>query len=126
MADRERLFQLIGEVQDGGYDVSDVVELNYTTNDQLIDHLIANGVTFAADNNVGYKPTTNIDRIRNMSDEELAKFINGGAMYSDSACSYCRHNKEKTCTGKECQGKTDTDIIMEWLKQPMELILSGI
>lgn len=45
------------------------------------DHLIANGVTFATDTNVGDKMTptdkdtnvlTNADRIRAMSDEELA------------------------------------------------------
>lgn len=35
------------------------------------DHLIANGVTFAKDTNV----LNNADRIRAMSDEELAKFL---------------------------------------------------
>lgn len=70
--------------------------------------------------NLSQKPTTNADRIRAMSDEELASWISGGAMHSDSACSFCSHNKEKTCTGRECQNKSDEDIIMEWLREPAE------
>lgn len=66
------------------------------------------------------KPQTNADKIRAMSDEELAKWISGGAMHSDSACSYCEHNKKKTCTGRECQGVTDAEIIIKWLQQPVE------
>ena len=65
------------------------------------------------------KPT-NADYIRSMSDEELARWISGGAMESDSACSYCEHNKNKTCDGTQCQGVTDVEIIMKWLKKPME------
>ena len=38
------------------------------------DHLIANGVTFAKDNDVPNK-MTNADRIRAMSDEELEQFL---------------------------------------------------
>ncbi len=40
-----KLCRLVGEVQDCGCDVTDVVEMNYVENDVLIDHLIANGVT---------------------------------------------------------------------------------
>ena len=65
-------------------------------------------------------PMTHGDLIRTMSDEELAKWISGGAMHSDSACSYCEHNKKKTCTGRECQDVTDAEIIMKWLQQPVE------
>lgn len=46
MADREKLLELIGQVQDCGCDVTDVVEMNYVENITLADHLIANGVTF--------------------------------------------------------------------------------
>lgn len=63
-------------------------------------------------------PMTNADRIRAMNDLELAKWISGGATKSDSACSFCIHNKEKICTGQECQNKSDVDIIMEWLREP--------
>lgn len=67
-----------------------------------------------------YEPDTHADRIRRMTDEELAKWISGGAMHSDSACSYCEYNKNKTCTGVECAGQTDTEIILEWLRKPVE------
>ena len=56
MTDRERLFELVAKVQDGGFDLTDVVAMRYTTNELLIDYLLANGVTFAKDDtdtNVG-------------------------------------------------------------------------
>lgn len=39
------LYQMIGQVQDCGCDVTDVVAMNYVENTVLVDHLIANGVT---------------------------------------------------------------------------------
>lgn len=45
MTDREKLIELVGQVQDCGCDVTDVVEMNYVENSVLVDHLIANGVT---------------------------------------------------------------------------------
>lgn len=45
MPDREKLIELVGQVQDCGCDVTDVVEMNYVENSVLVDHLIANGVT---------------------------------------------------------------------------------
>lgn len=65
-------------------------------------------------------PMTNGDKLRAMNDAELARWICKGAHYSDSACSYCKHNKEKTCTGQECQNKSDEDIIREWLMEVVE------
>ncbi len=52
---RAKLIELVGQVQDCGCDVTDVVVMNYVENDVLVDHLIANGVTFAEDNNVPNK-----------------------------------------------------------------------
>ena len=52
---REKLIELVGQVQDCGCDVTDVVVMNYVENEVLVDHLIANGVTFAEDNNVPSK-----------------------------------------------------------------------
>ena len=49
---REKLIELVGQVQDCGCDVTDVIEMNYVENITLIDHLIANGVTFAMDINI--------------------------------------------------------------------------
>ena len=42
---REKLIELIGQVQDCGCDVTDVVEMNYVDNNVLATHIIANGVT---------------------------------------------------------------------------------
>lgn len=42
---REKLIELVGQVQDCGCDVTDVVAMNYVENITLVDHLIANGVT---------------------------------------------------------------------------------
>ena len=67
---------------------------------RLADELIANGVTIGKDNNV----ITNADRIRAMTDEELAE-----AMCNNSNCDYCNFNEGwKGCTLKD------------WLKQPVE------
>lgn len=64
-----------------------VDKLDYCAVTHLADHLIANGVviskmetaTIATDNPVGDKPTpTNADRLRSMTDEELAKALNNG------------------------------------------------
>ena len=41
---REKLIELVGQVQDCGCDVTDVVEMIHVENDVLADHLIANGV----------------------------------------------------------------------------------
>lgn len=41
---REKLIELIGQVQDEGRDYSDVVCVYATSNERLADHLLANGV----------------------------------------------------------------------------------
>lgn len=45
MSVKEQLLNLVGQVQDCGCDVTDVVKMNYVENDVLVNHLIANGVT---------------------------------------------------------------------------------
>ena len=42
---RERLIELVGQVQDCGCDVTDVVDMIYVENKAVADHLLANGVT---------------------------------------------------------------------------------
>ena len=54
MTDREKLIQLIDYVQDEGIDYTDVIFGNPVQNERLADYLIANGVTFATDKNVGH------------------------------------------------------------------------
>lgn len=41
---REKLLELISQVQDCGADVTDVVKIIWVENQTLVDHLIANGV----------------------------------------------------------------------------------
>lgn len=73
--------------------------------DKFADHLIANGVTIAEDNNVPCKkPMTNGDRIRAMNDEGLAEF--------NSFCPFI----DEECTRKGCIA-----CVLEWLKQPAEV-----
>lgn len=60
------------------------------------------------------------DKIRAMSDQELARRICGGAKYSDCACSFCGKNNGEFCNGEWCRDKTDEEIIMEWLQKPVE------
>ena len=61
---------------------------------------------------------TNADRIRAMSDEELAKWILDGV--SSDACDYCGHKNEEFCDGSPCRGAQDKDVIIAWLQQPAE------
>ena len=108
MTDREKLIELLDEATDklkelcGGYN-------DGTGNSVRADHLIANGVTFATDTTVGDK--TNADRIRAMSEEELAKFFGrygfcGGVIPNSYCC------KQSVCS-QEC--------VVRWLKQPAEV-----
>ena len=66
------------------------------------------------------KPQTNADRIRAMSDEELAKFIDG--CYAKYSCDYCPNGKNVTlrelCNGERCKPKNG--MILDWLKQPVQ------
>lgn len=57
-------------------------------------------------------PMTNADRIRAMSDEELAKFLESDVWRCDKykACSHCIMRNEKG----ECMS------VFKWLKQPAE------
>ena len=75
-------------------------------------HLIANGVTIKTE------PQTNADRLRAMSDEELAKWILDGV--SSDPCDYCGHTNEEFCDGSPCIGAQDKDVIIAWLQQPAE------
>ena len=69
------------------------------------DRLIAEGVTFAKDTNV----LTNADRIRAMSDEELAK-VPAKFGYS---CVFPQKECSESDTCEKC--------LLNWLKQPAEV-----
>ena len=59
-------------------------------------------------------PQTNADRIRAMSDEELANWLD----YMYGRCDWCDTNKVGT---DDCSDIACTDCIFEWLKQPAEV-----
>jgi len=62
--------------------------------------------------NKNYKPITNADRIRSLSDEELAY------CFAANECGYC-HLKEKCFSMepiRDCE-----DMWLDWLKSPVEV-----
>lgn len=62
-------------------------------------------------NGSGEKPQTNADRIRAMSDEEMAKFIG-----HNSLCDQIQNDNGAWCKKQSvCEG-----CLVEWLKQPAE------
>ena len=114
---REKLIELLGKTPGIGWSAS--------AREMVTDHLIANGVTFATDNNVGDKMTptdkdtnvlTNADRIRAMSDEELMRFL-FNEVSNNTICSFCVPTMRTKC---KCDGHCKNGIL-EWLKQPAEV-----
>lgn len=66
---------------------------------------------------------SNADRIRAMSDEELAKFIVGnanGEEYQTYEYEFSIENVRYFDVGYEHQGKTAEDSVLYWLQQPAE------
>lgn len=58
------------------------------------------------------KPMTNADRIRSMTDEELAWFI-----YTKTGCDHkCMHWKSKSCSDPD-SAKVCGEVWLEWLRQ---------
>ena len=55
---------------------------------------------------------TNADRIRNMSEEELAEFL-----CKFDACQRCSHNSDNACYTKNCD---EIGITEKWLKEKVE------
>lgn len=78
---REKLIELVGQLQYCGCEVTDEVVMNYVENHVLVDHLIANGVTFATDNTVGGKWIPVTERLPENTEKVLAlsksRFGNG-------------------------------------------------
>lgn len=68
-----------------------------------------------------YKPMTNADAIRNMTDEELAKFIRATKCCSQYGAD-CGYPSCHSMNGKLCNGiKENTDEeILDWLKAERE------
>jgi hypothetical protein len=62
------------------------------------------------------KPQTNADRIRAMSDEQLAEIVH--AIYLAEDCPFSSADCETCLFQKICNGNYKTE--SEWLKQPAE------
>ena len=60
---------------------------------------------------------TNYDRIKSMSDEEIATAIYSGI--SSDPCDYCMFNNGY-CTGALCREISNTEIISKWLNSEVE------
>ena len=106
---REKLIELLDDIQQCGedfteYEIYGMRLPNTVSNETIADHLIANGVTFAKDTNVH----TNGDRIRAMTDEELAVVVMCPKEIGHDVLDCCLF---PTCT--ECA--------LAWLKQPVEV-----
>lgn len=63
------------------------------------------------------KPQTNADRIRSMTDEELAVWINDTGVI----CNLCAYQKE--CDAP-CSRETCIEGVAKWLQQPVEEVLA--
>lgn len=57
-----------------------------------------------------FTPMTNADKIRRMTDEELAEFL---CVYD--ACVMCEHNHDAFCSTKNCN---EIGITEKWLQSP--------
>lgn len=62
---------------------------------------------------------TNADRIRDMSDDELAKMLNDIGWDCHFCTEHLRIDNEPLMRGKKCDGKC-AEHCLEWLKQPAE------
>lgn len=139
---RDKLIELIKSRRDPcdigacPFTVDDVRPCSLCEAESLAEHLIANGVTFAEDNNVPcklrtetcsianpfkelskglasltekLKHQTNGDRIRAMSDEELAYWFEWRSL-----CGHIQIEHEELCDARGVCG----GCVLNWLKQP--------
>lgn len=63
-----------------------------------------------------YIPMTNADRIRSMTDEELAKFIEAVSCNSHGWCDDCKSLKGDYCHGLNNENNPNVLKRLEWLK----------
>lgn len=112
---RKKLIELLGKAHNATTEACFEKDLTYAEAREIeADHLIANGVTIAEDKNV----LTNADRIRAMSDEELARIL-----YDCDSLGYC--NSPPECgalldTDKGIPEEKCIDCVLKWLRQPVK------
>ena len=109
---REKLIDLIIDAKR-----TDPEEGSFT--EYLADHLITNGVT-VQECKLGDKKT-NADRIRSMSDEELATHLHDIGWDCHLCAEHGRLDNEPLLRGEKCDEKC-VEHCLEWLKKPAEVI----
>ena len=87
--------------------------------ERFADHLITNGVT-VQECKLGAKKT-NADRIRNMSDGELATHLHDIGWDCHLCAEHGRLDNEPLLRGEKCDEKC-VEHCLEWLRQPAEVI----
>lgn len=74
-----------------------------------------NACTFC-DNGSKFKRMTNADRMRNMTDEELAEFLEGFTV-----CDHCEYYKNERCTMENpCVHAFAEAMAQKWLQEEVE------
>lgn len=94
------------------------------------DDAFINGAKFDPNESVkyctGFEPITNSDRIRAMSDEELADFFFESPEIEFTVCEYCEyfggHTSDTPCKHEmgRCLVPAKNEAFKKWLKQPAE------
>lgn len=107
---KEKLVELYNKLEQEGLAV-------IAGKSDMADLMIANGVTFATDNNVGDKQNQ-ADRIRAMSDEELAKWL--ADIWDCYDCSEHERLGDSPLLREEpCDQKCE-EHCLNWLRQPAD------
>lgn len=84
----------------------------YKTKDGICQLFSSDGViSYCVEGPCDYEANTNADKIRSMSDEELAEFLVEG---NEDICKLC------PLDGTYCPSSICKDILLVWLKQSIE------
>lgn len=89
---RDKLIELLNGLIGCGYELHDRIKV--VSNSEIADHLIANGVTFVTDNNVGNMQILYIDRL-----EKRIKALQKSNRNWRRKCQRLRNPIEATCEG---------------------------
>ena len=95
-----------------------MIELRSTGNPDTSNQVTMSMLEYLRKKGVEAMGMTNSERIRNMSDEELAKFIESVQCYGHGWCEKCSSMNGDYCNGMRAN-EPDEDIL-RWLKQPVE------
>ena len=113
---REKLVELIKNAKSAMK--SEKLSCDIARNMFVVDFMMANGVT-VQECKLGVKKT-NADRIRSMSDEELATHLHDIGWDCHLCAEHGRLDNEPLLRGKKCDEKC-VEHCLEWLRQPAEV-----